>query len=51
MDNEHDFEAFWKKFLADHPSAMNRWFHVAALGAGAGGLAFALARRSVLPGK
>jgi hypothetical protein len=49
MDAEHDFEAFWKKFLADHPSAPNRWAHVAALAAGAGGLALALARRSAWP--
>jgi hypothetical protein len=49
MDAEHDFESFWKKFLADHPSALNRWAHVAALAAGVGGLGVALARRSALP--
>jgi hypothetical protein len=49
MDEPQDFEAFWKKFLGDHPSAWNRWAHVAALGAGAGGVALAVARRSAWP--
>jgi 2-hydroxy-palmitic acid dioxygenase Mpo1-like protein len=49
MAPDQDFEAFWKKFLADHPSAMNRWAHVAALAAGAGGVGWALLQRSKGP--
>ncbi len=51
MDAEHDdnFEAFWKKFLSDHPSRANRWAHVAALVAGAGGVVWAIRRRSIGP--
>src|SRR5262245_45591305 len=49
MDSEQDFEAFWKKFLGDHWSAANRWTHVAALSAGVGGVALAVARRSAAP--
>jgi hypothetical protein len=47
--DDQDFEAFWKKFLSDHPSAANRWAHVGALVAGAGGLAWALRSRSISP--
>jgi len=46
---EEDFEAFWKKFLADHPSALNRWAHVAALVAGTSGVLIAMRRRSMRP--
>ena len=49
MDAEQDFEAFWKQFLADHPSAANRWAHVGALAAGIGGAAWALRRGSIAP--
>ena len=49
MDADQDFEAFWKKFLADHPSRANRWAHVAALVAGAGGAVWAIRRGSVAP--
>ena len=38
IDSDQDFEAFWKHFLADHPSAANRWARVGALFAGVGGL-------------
>jgi hypothetical protein len=48
-DSDEDFEAFWKKFLSDHPSAANRWAHVGALVAGAGGVAWALRSRSISP--
>jgi hypothetical protein len=49
MDAEHDFEAFWKKFLSDHPSAANRWAHVGALVAGVGGAVWALRRGAIGP--
>jgi hypothetical protein len=49
MDSDQDFEAFWRKFLLDHPSPANRWAHVGALVAGVGGVALALRRRSVSP--
>src|SRR4051794_38626339 len=49
MDTDQDFEAFWKTFLSDHPSPANRWAHVAALAAGAGGAVWALRRRSSGP--
>lgn len=49
IDSDQDFEAFWKKFLSDHPSAANRWAHVGALVAGAGGVAWALRSRSISP--
>jgi hypothetical protein len=48
-ETDQDFEAFWQSFLADHPSAANRWAHVGALVAGAGGLGWALHRRSLSP--
>jgi hypothetical protein len=48
-DSGGDFEAFWKKFLSDHPSSANRWAHVAALVAGAGGVALAVRRGSIAP--
>lgn len=44
-----DFEAFWRRFLGDHPSPANRWGHVAALVAGVGGAVWALERRSLAP--
>src|SRR5262245_33702157 len=44
-----DFETFWRKFLSDHPSSVNRWMHVAALAAVAGSAALALRTRSPLP--
>jgi len=47
IDPDRDFEAFWKQFLSDHPSAANRWAHVGALVAGAGGVAWALRSRSI----
>jgi hypothetical protein len=46
---DDDFEAFWKKFLSDHPSSLNRWMHVAALVAGTTGVGRALSRRSIKP--
>ena len=46
---DDDFEVFWEKFLQDHPSALNRWAHVAALAAGAGGVTVALSQRSLRP--
>jgi hypothetical protein len=49
MDTEQDFEAFWRKFLSDHPSRANRWAHVGALVAGTGGAVWALRRGSVGP--
>lgn len=49
MDTDRDFEAFWKKFLSDHPSKWNRWAHVAALAAGTAGAALAIRRRSIRP--
>lgn len=50
MNAPHDdFEAFWKHFLADHPSALNRWAHVAALAAGAGGALWAIRTRRITP--
>lgn len=48
-EEPEDFEAFWKKFLADHPSAANRWAHVGALVAATAGLAFAVRARRVGP--
>jgi hypothetical protein len=49
MDSDQDFEAFRKKFLSDQPSGTNRWAHVGALVAGAGGVAWAIRRRSIAP--
>jgi hypothetical protein len=49
METDGDFEAFWKKFLSDHPSSANRWAHVGALVAGAGGVILAIRRRSIAP--
>jgi hypothetical protein len=49
MQDDAAFEAFWRKFLSDHPSAANRWAHVAALAVGAGGLAWALRSRALSP--
>jgi hypothetical protein len=49
METDQDFEAFWRKFLLDHPSPANRWAHVAALVAGAGGAVWAARRRSIAP--
>jgi hypothetical protein len=48
-DTDPGFEAFWQSFLADHPSAANRWAHVAALVAGVGGFGWALRSRSLAP--
>jgi hypothetical protein len=44
-----DFETFWRKFLSDHPSAANRWMHVAALAAGVGGAALAIRTQRLRP--
>jgi hypothetical protein len=46
---DDDFEIFWRKFLRDHPSALNRWMHVAALAAGSLGVGRALVTRSARP--
>jgi hypothetical protein len=46
---DDDFETFWRKFLRDHPSSLNRWMHVAALVSGATGVGRAIVRRSAKP--
>ncbi|MFO0617668.1 MAG: Mpo1-like protein [Polyangiaceae bacterium] len=48
-DAPEDFEAFWRKFLADHPSSANRWAHVTALVAATAGLAIAARSRRIVP--
>jgi len=45
-----NFEQYWPHFLSSHRKASTRWAHVAAVGAGLTGFAFALGRRSVWPG-
>lgn len=48
-DEPEDFEAFWRKFLADHPSAANRWAHVGAMAAATAGLTLAARSRRLGP--
>lgn len=44
-----DFETFYLHFLTSHTRSVTRWMHVAAVGAGAAGVAISLTTRRALP--
>ncbi len=48
-NDPQDFETFYLHFLTSHTRAITRWMHVAALGAGATGIAISAATRRPMP--